>query len=224
MVNNWILHVKQYAIENNVSYKEALKQSKDAYQHGGSLSGNDLKRLLASTYEKKNEDIGDFKVDKDLSGRRSKVYHNEETNQTVHAIRGTKNLKDWMNDAGMVVGYEGGNRFKHAKKVQKEVEKKYRTDNLTTTGHSLGARLGEKYGSNGKEIITLNRPIIPKTFFKTIPENQFDIRTTLDPVSSLHSLQNNKNLTTISSKTLNPLKEHQINILNRKRNTIFGRE
>ncbi len=70
----------------------------------------------------------------------------------------------------------------------------------------------------------MNKPIIPKTFFKTIPENQFDIRTTLDPVSSLHSLQNNKNLTTIPSRTLNPLKEHKTQVLNRKKYTIFGVE
>ena len=29
--NSWILHCKQYAKDNNVSYKDAIKQAKDTY-------------------------------------------------------------------------------------------------------------------------------------------------------------------------------------------------
>ena len=220
---SWIEHVKNYAKENNVPYSQALKQAKDSYIKGGSLASKDLKNILSSTYENKNQNVGEFKVDESLSGKRAKVYHNNETGQTVVAHRGTKGAKDWMTDGAMALGYEGGNRFKHAEKVQKKAEAKYGTENLTTVGHSLGARLAEKYGQNGQEVITLNKPIIPKTFGKTISKNQYDIRSTTDAVSGLADLQKNKNLTEIKTKTANPLLEHKTNILNRKSDKIFGK-
>ncbi len=40
MTNNWIEFVKQFAIENNISYKEALKEAKKYYHFGGGLSSS----------------------------------------------------------------------------------------------------------------------------------------------------------------------------------------
>jgi hypothetical protein len=165
---------------------------------------------------------GDFSIDKSLSGKRVKVYHNPETNQTIVAHRGTHNLKDWGTDLGMTFGYEGGKRFKHSKKVQRKAEKKYGTENLSTIGHSLGARLAEKYGQKGNEVITLNKPIIPKTFGKKISDKQYDIRTSFDPVSALHFTQDNEKMKSIHSDTYNPLTEHGVDVLNRS-DEIYGR-
>ena len=215
-MSSWIDHIKKYAKDNNLPYSQAMKEAKDSYVKGGSLGSKDLKKVLASTYEKNNKDVGNFKVDNQLSGKRAKIYHNDETGQTIVAHRGTASAKDWYTDAKMALGFEGGNRFKYAKKVQKQAEQKYGTDNLTTVGHSLGARLAEKFGNNGKEIITLNKPIIPKTVGKKVSDKQYDIRSSTDVVSALAKTQKNKNLTTVKTKTANPLLEHKTNILNRK--------
>jgi hypothetical protein len=218
---NKIFHMKKlkYILEN---INRIAKEFKDKHMKGGSLSSDDLRSMLSGSYEKNLSDAGKFTVDKDLSGKRVKVYHNPETKQTVVSHRGTANMKDWLTDAGMTFGYEGGKRFKHSKKVQKKAEKKYGTENLTTVGHSLGARLAEKYGQKGNEVITLNKPIIPKTFGKKISEKQYDIRTENDPVSALHSLQKNEKMKTIKSDTYNPLTEHSVDVLKRS-SEIYGK-
>ena len=219
--SNKIFHMKKlkYILEN---INRIAKEFKDKHMKGGALSSDDLRSMLSGSYEKNLSNAGKFTVDKDLSGKRVKVYHNPETNQTVVSHRGTANMKDWLTDAGMTFGYEGGKRFKHSKKVQKKAEKKYGTENLTTVGHSLGARLAEKYGQKGNEVITLNKPIIPKTFGKKISEKQYDIRTENDPVSALHSLQKNEKMKTIKSDTYNPLTEHGVDVLKRS-NDIYGK-
>lgn len=189
--------------------------------NGGSLSSKDLENMLSGSYDKNLDDKDNFIIDKNLSGKRVKVYHNPDTGQTVVSHRGTANLKDWGTDIGMALGYEGGNRFKQSKKVQRKAENKYGTENLTTIGHSLGARMAEKYGQRGDEVITLNKPIIPRTFGNKISKNQYDIRTENDPVSALHLLQKNKKMKTIKSTSYNPLTEHSVNVLNRT-NEIYG--
>lgn len=236
---SWIKDFIKFSKKNNVDYQDIFTQigqiveknmsggslRKRKYNkkcNGGSLQSKDLKKLLSSTYDKKNVDIGDFKVDKSLSGKRAKVYHNQITGQTVTAHRGTKGLKDWVTDLGMALGYENGNRFKHAKKVQQKAEKKYGTENMTTIGHSLAGRLAEKYGQNGKEVITLNKAVTPRTMFSNVSNKQFDIRSTSDPVSALQFGQRNRNLSEIKTKTKSPLLEHNTNILNRRVDKTFG--
>ena len=46
---------------------------------GGAINSNHLKDLLQSTYSKKKQDIGDYKIDQKLSGLRAKVFTNKET-------------------------------------------------------------------------------------------------------------------------------------------------
>ena len=222
----WIEHVKKYAAENGISYKEALSEASASYKKvsGGSLDSKTLKKALNGSYETENKDIDDFKVDEHLSGRRVKVYNNPLTNQTIVSHRGTASLKDWGTDGLMAVGIENTNRFKHSKKIQKEAEKKYGKDNISTVGHSLGARLSEKYGDNSKEIITLNKPTTLRTAGKRISNKQTDIRSSRDVVSLLHGTgKKNKHEDTVKARTFNPLKEHGLNILNRRKNTVYGR-
>jgi hypothetical protein len=53
-MSSWIDHVKQYALNNNISYKEAMKQAKPSYtKKGGSLTALETKDLLNSSYNKK---------------------------------------------------------------------------------------------------------------------------------------------------------------------------
>ena len=53
---------------------------------GRAINTDDLKHLLKSTYDKDKKDIGDYKIDKKLSGLRSKIYTNKETGKNVIAI------------------------------------------------------------------------------------------------------------------------------------------
>jgi hypothetical protein len=224
-MSSWIQHVKAYSKEHGISYKQALSEAGKTYKKvsGGALDSKTLKKALNESYDQDNKDIGDFQVDEHLSGRRVKVYNNPITNQTIVSHRGTANLKDWGTDALMAVGIENTNRFKHSKKIQKEAEKKYGRENVSTVGHSLGARLAEKYGNNSKEIMTLNKPTTLKTAGKRIRNKQTDIRSSRDVVSGLHRTgKKNKYEDTIDARTYNPLKEHGINILNRRKQTVYG--
>lgn len=73
---------------------------------GGALGARNLQQMLANTYDKKGQNIDGFQIDKGLSGKRTKVWNNPETNQTVVGHRGTANMKDWATDLAMGVGYE----------------------------------------------------------------------------------------------------------------------
>ena len=234
-MSNWMKEVINFGKKKNLDYQTIFKAIGDNFNKisggslrknkliGGSLDSKNLKKMLAGTYDKRNKDIGDFKIDKSLSGKRAKVWYNDKNGQSVTAHRGTANLKDWGTNVGMAVGYEKGNRFKHANKVQKQSEKKYGTENMTTIGHSLGGRIAEKYGKNSNEIITLNKAVTPKTMFDKVPNKQYDIRSSSDVVSALQFGQKNRNLTNIKTKSNNPLLEHNTNILNRRGDKSFGK-
>ena len=45
-MNNWINFVKEYAVENGLSYKEAMKEAKDHYQSGGSLKSRFVRNII----------------------------------------------------------------------------------------------------------------------------------------------------------------------------------
>jgi alpha-beta hydrolase superfamily lysophospholipase len=114
----------------------------------------------------------------------------------------------------MALGYEGGKRFKHAKKIQKKTEKKYGAQNVITMGHSLGGRIAEKVGKKSSQIITYNKAATPKSILKPTPKKQKDIRTSGDVVSKLATLQKHKNkMTTINSGLLNPVAAHDISLI-----------
>jgi putative lipase involved disintegration of autophagic bodies len=223
MSNSWIEHVKKYAQDNNVSYRDAMKLSKDSYQNmsGGSLSAQQTKDLLNSSYNKKNKDYGDFKIDKKLSGKRTKVYYNEKEDMPVVVHRGTASIQDVGTDIGLAFGHRG-DRFKHAKKIQKKAEKKYGADNMATIGHSLGGILAEEVGGNSKNVITLNKAVTPWELNRKNGENQTDIKTENDPVSMLNHFSKNK-ASVIKSDGWNPLAEHTVDVLDRvDPNKIYG--
>lgn len=218
MGNSWIEHVKKYAQEHNIKYKEAMSKAKATYKgskKGGSLTAAETGALIKSSYDRKNKDIGDFKIDKSLSGKRTKVYFNEAENKPVIVHRGTDSIQDVGTDLGLMFGYRG-KRFKHAEKMQKKVEKKYGTDNLHTLGHSLGGIVAEEVGGKSKNVITLNKAVSPWEINRVNGKNQTDIKTSNDPVSMLNKFNNNNNKTSvIKSEGWNPLAEHSSDVLSR---------
>jgi hypothetical protein len=194
------------------------------YEHknGGSLKAKDLRKFIKNSYENKLQDHEDYKVDKQLSGKRVQVYRNDNNNHTVITHRGTSGFQDILTDAKMLLGFKNNNRFNHAKKIQKQAEEKYKDAKITTIGHSLGKQLAADAMSNNpnSELITVNGAELPFNNSKR-KTNQTDIRSSADPVSIL----NKKNDITIKSKSLNPFTEHSSDILRRlPDNQKVGRE
>lgn len=183
---------------------------------GGKLAVGVLKDLLNASYGDSPQDVGDFKVDKSLSGQRVQVYQNEKTGQVVVAHRGSASLQDIGNDIKYVFGSDlkDTKRYKHSEKIQKEAEAKYGADKVTTIGHSLGSLLNE-VGRDSHEIISLNKPIGLQDLNKQDNPKETEIRTTRDPVSILTPASNASNVITIPSTSWNPLTEHSPDVLDR---------
>lgn len=181
---------------------------------GKGIRFGEMKNLLKSSYQKKRQDVGDWKVDTALSRPEAQVYSKDGEAVVVH--RGTHRLADWGTNIAMTLGITT-DRMKRAREVQRKAESKYGKENITTLGHSLGAKLAEDYGAGTKQVATLNKPTLPLDVLrgKSVPEKQTDIKTSGDPVSILRGLQKGKKAVNISSKTYNPLLEHSTETLSR---------
>ena len=88
---------------------------------GGKINTDELKQILKSTYEPGKQDIGDYKIDKKLSGLRAKIYTNANTGKTVVAHRGTANIYDMITDVNLLFDNKNTKRFKHAQKYMIEL-------------------------------------------------------------------------------------------------------
>ena len=182
-----------------------MSKTADLKEH---LQDLPLKDLLEASYDKGITDVNGFKKDESLSTGKTKVFVNEE-GKTVVAHKGTDGVKDWANNLAYAVGgnalYKTTDRYKQAKKIQREAEKKYGRENVSTIGHSQGGLQAELLGKKGSETITYNKASRP---FTNVPsKNQTDIRTSNDLISSLNP---SKKAITIKSKSFNPLKEHSL--------------
>jgi len=186
-------------------------------KQGGALSSKELQHFLSESYNKKHKDYKDFEFDKDLSGKKTQVYFNPKTGQSVVVHRGTATMTDWMTDAQYALGNTNTKRFRHAQDIQRKAESKYGGKNVSTIGHSLGAKASELVGQNSKEILTLNKPVtLRDVLYTKVPKMQTDIRTTYDPISLLRPLQRGRKAKTIQSNTVNPLIEHSTDTLKRE--------
>ena len=186
---------------------------------GGKLSSSYINQFVSSSYAKKGKlpnKIGDFQLDNSLSGQRVQVYHNPSTGEAVVVHRGSQGIHDWGNNLKYFLGFNLKNteREKFASKVQKEAEAKYGAKNISTLGHSLGGKIASDVGKDSKEIITLNRAVAGRDLLKNpIKDNEFSIRTQLDPVSFF--LPKDSKTTTIPSTTINPIAEHSTDVVKR---------
>lgn len=86
-----------------------------------------------------------YDIDPEHSNRNRTLYKHRESGKAVLAFRGTDlQSKSKMGDIGsdvlLALGLHGlSSRFRNAKKVTDSAIAKYGKDNLTVTGHSLGA-------------------------------------------------------------------------------------
>ena len=214
-------------IESSSSSASSTPRQDDKRRRTGKgLPAGDIQKLLKNSYQiPPAETVGDFVLDKSLSGRRVQVYKNRNTPQAVVVHRGTQGVKDWATDLFYATGGDTTqtNRFKHAADIQKKAESKYGAKNITTLGHSLGAKISSTVGQNSKEIINLNKAVSPLDALQKTSSKEINIRTSGDPVSALLPIRNNERTITIPSKTYNPFTEHKTDTLNRlPANQIIG--
>jgi len=179
-------------------------------KYGKGLHANILRNFLSNGYKKDQaKSLDGYQRDDSLSGQRAQVYYNKDNNKTIVTHRGTQGFQDVLTDLKLVFHpslYMKSNRFQHAKDIQQRAEDKYGRENITTIGHSLGAKLAADVGGKSKEMITYNKPIIPQEIFKQTRKNETSIRTKMDPVSILGSF--NPNIKQVSTKTINPITAH----------------
>jgi len=182
---------------------------------GGSLEVGEVKKFVEASYEPKKgetKQIGSYVLDKELSTRKAKVYHDPMSGKTVVSNRGTTGTaSDWANNARYLAGQYGKtDRMKQAEKVQKAAIQKYgKVD--TNVGHSQAGVITRKLNEKGLtgEVINLN----PASKGEKQRKNEFVIRSATDPVSMLHS--GSKKRTTTTKGGVNLLKEHSTSILER---------
>ena len=217
---------QKYKGEKNLP--DFIKKKKIVIHKGGKLAVPTLKGLLNASYDKKVKNVDGFIQDEKLSSKTSKVYINPETGQAVVAHKGTSGFTDWFNNAVYAVGgrsaYKMTPRFKEAEKVQHQAEAKYGKDRVSTIGHSQGGLQAELLGQNSHEVITLNKATRP--FENTKGENQYDIASSRDIVSSFNPFQHIHNPfepkkghdIIIPAKSFNVLDEHSIDTLERLEN------
>ena len=188
-------------------------------KRGGKISIGNLKNILNDSYSKTGNNIGDYKIDKELTDDVIKVYKNDKTNEVVMAPKGTSSLNDVATDISMFFGYKD-KRFKSAKDKLDKVKAKYPDSKLDLAGHSLSGKIVEEIGANDdrvNNIYTLNKPT---TAFDIVTNRkginkQIDIRTKNDLISVLKPFgTKNPNDRVIDSNTSNPLTEHKIEKLN----------
>ena len=149
-----------------------------------------------------------YKLDKELSGKRAKVYVDENGQPTI-AYRGTQNFHDVMTDFAIPLGLaDKTKRMQHSRTLVQKVERKYGQP-TSAIGHSLGGYLAENSGARGN-ITTFNKASVGG---RNKNPNQIDVRTKRDLVSFM--TPKNKSNIVINSKSKSALTEHNTDTLGR---------
>jgi hypothetical protein len=124
-----------------------------------------------------------YTYDNQLSQPNAKVFVDKKGRPNI-AFRGSHRAEDFLvSDPLLALGLsQYDTRFQEAKRLTKLVEDKYKTS-ADVFGHSLAGSLSEKSGNHGN-IYTYNKAVgLGMDLFKTIPKNQYDVRTSNDIVS-----------------------------------------
>ena len=187
-----------------------LNEAPTKGKKGGKLAVSVLKKFIQESHKDRYNDVGDYKIDRQLSHEWVKVYYNSRNNQAVVVHRGSSDLADAWTDTKLFFQQKNNKRFKISEKVQKEAEQKYGAQNVTTVGSSLGGYLAEQYRGDSKEIISVSKPTTPLDVLKgkKKADNQYNIRVDRDPVRILQNFQKGPNDIVIHSNSLNPFNNH----------------
>ena len=157
----------------------SVKKRPVVRRKGGSLLALMIKKLIVASHEEDFKDVGDYKIDRQLSHEWVHVYYNDEKRHCVIVHRGSADAYDAFIDLQLFVQHKNNKRFKISEQVQKKAEKKYCAKGyfITTLGSSLGAYLSEEYGQNSDEVITVSKPTTPIDLLmgKKKGKDQYDI-------------------------------------------------
>jgi hypothetical protein len=180
----------------------------------GSGMGEDINRFISSSYEKKGkEKVGDAILDKELSNRKVKVYHDPKSNKTTTVHRGTTGtISDWSNNAIYALtgnkGYKKTDRYKVSKETQKKAIAKYgKVDE--TIGHSQGGIITRGLHDEGLagKVINVN----PASMGEKVRKGETVYKSSGDIVSVL--VPKSKSVKVVKAKSWNPITEHSSRIL-----------
>ena len=223
-----MMRARLRAIYRNLD-EGAETDAEGAGMYGAGLYADDMKGLIDASYDKRNYDVGDYKIDHDLSDHRVKVYSNPKTGKVVSVHRGSADWRDWLDNYKLVTRGEmkSSGTYREHKKKQDAINKKYGTENQILLGHSragkyveeLNKEKGKKYG----EAITYNKATNWTDIGRKNPDNQTDVRVSNDPVSALRFLQRGKNTETVKNKGWNPFKAHGTSKLSSLGKKLIGK-
>lgn len=198
---------------NKVLVNEILNNAvkkRSTMKKGGNLPASLIKKFIVASHEEGLKNVGDYQIDRELSHEWVRVYHNDKKKHCVIVHRGSADKYDAWIDLQLLFQHKNNKRFKISQKVQKEAERKYKGYFITTLGSSLGGYLAEEFGKSGNEVITVSKPTTPYDVLtgKKKGEDQYDIRTTKDPIAILQNFQKGPNDIVIKSKTWDPYANH----------------
>lgn len=119
-----------------------------------------------------------YDIDPEHSNRNRTLYQHRDSGKAILAFRGTdlkskSKMGDLGSDALLALGLHGlSSRFRNAKKATDRAMEKYGKDNLTVTGHSLGASQALYANSKrGVEAHAFNPGVSPSMVRKNLLDN-----------------------------------------------------
>ena len=177
------------------------------------LTNKQLKQFVESSYKLKKDaqSVDDYKLDKELSTRRNKVYHDDTSGKVIHAVAGTDRLTDWFNNAAIPLGvHNQTQRYKRAEDIHKKANTKYGKKNVGLVTHSQSGHIADDMSRKNlvgsKDNVTLNPAI-----FGFHDKKLKVVKSKLDPVSAL--TVTNKKDKVLKASSYNPLTEHSPGML-----------
>lgn len=138
-------------------------QRKDGDMVAG-LSDAKLRKFAFNAYTantKRPSQVEGFSYVAGLSTPETAVYVNPVTRQATIAFRGSATRSDFLNsDVALATGKLGKSaRFQRSAKEFRAAQAALKGYTLYTTGHSLGATLGEKIAEDGQHAPSVNRHV-----------------------------------------------------------------
>jgi hypothetical protein len=205
---------------------------------GGKLKISEIKAFLEASYDVNDTkpEINGYILDRELSNKWGKLYYHPQLKKAVVEHRGTRNAKDWRNNALIGIGaYKLSDRFKTGQLLQSQAEAKHKGYKIYTLGHSQAGQLVNLLGKNTVGV-SVNPAYTTALYNEYQGKNEFVIRSSFDPVSGVtKGLQNatlnvtnpgfnKRNNIVIPATTSNPLTEHSLDILDRlPQDMLIGR-
>ena len=156
--------------------------------------------VLKNSYLSKDKQKDAFKnngyeYDSELSNDNQQVYYNGNKKKLLYSIAGTHNLSDVGTDAYMAFGnLKGTNRYIEAESNLKKAKDKYKPNETSIAGHSIGGNIGQYIAGKDDKVFSYDKA---STIGTPTRDNETSYRTSGDLVSVLSS--QNKNTTTFSN-------------------------